>query len=361
MKKLKRVAVRFKGLTVGFDLHKKWIEYCVLDAAGNEMLNGRVKSRAAELAKFVDQLRQKGPLQFSIEACGCFMWVFDLLSEKFGRASVHVAQPARIKVIANSMEKNDANDAWWLAYLLYEGRLPEAFVAEGDLRDLRVASRELRWNTDNRGDLLRRLRSHCAQSGTDLPKAWHTSLVKRKATRVIVRSLPKSERRDAMLRLLKQIREAGKIVQHWRKRITELGRKFKEVELMNEMIPGLASITSGTVYAELGDPRRFYSGKAYAKSTGLTPGYRESGGRSSPTAITRAGSGQARWALTRAILACFSCRSGPGLQIKKWIQKRCAYKRKKSVIVAAARKLAEGIWRLFALGECFSLKKAFPA
>lgn len=360
MKKLKRVALRFKGLTVGFDLHKKWIEYCVLDEAGNEIDNGRLKN-AAELSKCVDRLLQRGRLQFSIEACGCFMWVFDLLAKKCGRSSVHVAQPARIKVIANSMEKNDANDAWWLAYLLHEGRLPEAFVAEGDLRDLRLASRELRWNTDNRGDLLRRLRSHCAQCGIDLPKAWHTSNVKRNAARKLVRSGTSGERRHAMLRLMTQIRAAGKIVQHWRERIKELGEKFKDVQLMSEMIPGLGAITSGTIFAELGDPRRFYNQKAYAKSTGLTPGYRESGGRSSPTAITRAGSGQARWALTRAILACFSCRNGPGLQIKKWVQKRCAYKRKKAVIVAAARKLAEGIWRLFALGECFNLKKAFPA
>lgn len=360
MKKLKRVAQRFKGLTVGLDLHKKWIQFCVLDVSGNEIENGRLNSNERELTGLVERLQKGAALQFSIEACACFIWVFDLLVQRCGRSSVHVAQPSRIKVIANSMEKNDANDAWWLAYLLFEGRLPEAFVAEGDLRELRIASRELRWYTEMRADLLRRLRSHCTQAGKGLPKAWQTSKIKRKQALGVVKSLC-GQRRRALMRLMVQIRSISKEIIRWRRHVEEIGKRFKAVQLMIEELPGMGSITAGTIFAELGDPKRFRNQKAYAKATGLTPGYRESGGRSSPTAITRAGSSQARWALTRAILACFSCRNGPGRQIALWIQRRCARKKKKAVIVAAARKMAEGIWRLFSMGECFDLKRAYSA
>jgi hypothetical protein len=110
MKKLKRVTERFKGYTIGLDLHKKFIEFCVLDRDGNECAKGRFESTHAELGKFVERWRKQEALQFSFEACGCFIWVFDLLAEKLGRSAVHVAQPSRIKVIANSMEKNDANE-----------------------------------------------------------------------------------------------------------------------------------------------------------------------------------------------------------------------------------------------------------
>ena len=109
----------------------------------------------------------------------------------------------------------------------------------------------------------------------------------------------------------------------------------------------------------MGDPRRYRSPKAYAKATGLTPGYRESAGRRKSKGITREGSAHVRWALTRAVLACMRCRQGPGLAVRRWVDARLRRRSKKDAMVAAARKLAEGIWRLFHLGEAFDVTRAF--
>jgi hypothetical protein len=54
------------------------------------------------------------------------------------------------------------------------------------------------------------------------------------------------------------------------------------------------------------------------------------------------------------------CKQGPGVNVKYWVLRRMQHRSKKAVYVAAARKLAEGIWRLFQLGEEFDLAKAFP-
>jgi len=54
------------------------------------------------------------------------------------------------------------------------------------------------------------------------------------------------------------------------------------------------------------------------------------------------------------------CRKEAGMQIKAWMHNRLAKgKNKRKTIVAAARKLAEGVWRLLAWGETFDLKRAF--
>jgi hypothetical protein len=77
--------------------------------------------------------------------------------------------------------------------------------------------------------------------------------------------------------------------------------------------------------------------------------------------ITRHGSRLGRWALTRSVLACMRCKKGPGVQVKAWVLKQVSrQKAKRKVIVAAARKMAEGVWRLFAWGEAFDLRRAFP-
>lgn|GEM_PF-4440803 len=287
------------------------------------------------------------------------MWIFDALAKDLGRECVHVAQPSRIHVIANSMEKNDANDAWWLAYLLYERRLPEAFVAEGALRELRIAARELRAWTDQRADLLRRFKSHLAQTGLKVPKSWQASKVGRAAAKKVI-GQTNGERRHALLILLKKIGSLSREMLYWHTRVKELSKALPEVQVMIDELPGFGTVIAGTAHGEMGPARRFYNQKAYAKGTGLTPGYRESGGHSTSTRITRQGSRHARWAFTRAVISCMRCKKGSGLQVRKWVEMHGKHKPKRKVIVAAARKMAEGVWRLFALGECFDLAKAFP-
>lgn len=359
MKKLTRKGVRFKGLTLGLDVHKKFIEYCVLDKDGEEVAGGKVASRHQDLNALLATLKKQGAVQACLEACGSFIWIFDVLAEALGRDAVHVAQPSRIHVIANSMEKNDANDAWWLAYLLYEQRLPEAFVAEGPLRELRIASRELRAYTDQRGDLLRRFKSHLAQAGLNVPKNWHASKIGRQKARAVLAGIG-GERGRALQALRKQIARLGRQLLYWRARIAELAKAFKEIAVLQDQMPGFGLLLSSLALAELGLPQRFYNQKAYSKATGLTPGYRESGGHQQQTCITRHGSRHARWAFTRAVIACLRCKSGVGFQVRQWVEQRARHKPKKKVVVAAARKLAEGVWRLFAMGEVFDLAQAFP-
>jgi transposase len=360
MKKLHRKSVRFKGLTIGLDLHKGFIQYSVFDRRGNEIALGRIKSSRDQLMKLIGEFRKKDAVQVAIEACGCFLWVFDLLAKELGREQVHVAQPARLAVIAHSQEKNDANDAWWLAYLLWEGRLAEAHVAEGALRELRIAGREVRWYTDQRSDLIRRLRSHLAQEGIGLPKGWHTSKLKREATRETLKGIG-GHRGEAVRELFDQIERLSAVIARWRKKMEALSAQFPDVQTIEAEMPGLKTYTAGLLYGELGAPKRFRNEKAYAKGTGLTPGYRESGGKKEVCGITRAGSRHARWALTRAVIACMRCKRGPGAQVRAWVEKQCRRKKKKAVIVAAARKLAEGVWRLLSWGEVFDLRRAFPA
>ncbi len=359
MKKLTRKVVRFKGWTLGLDVHKKFIQYSVFDQEGNEIENARINSERAALLALLERLCKRGLLQAALEACGCFLWIFEVLVEKLGRAQVHVAQPSRLAVIANSMEKNDANDAWWLAYVLYEGRLPEAFVAEGAQADLRIAEREWHACTRARTSALVRIKAHLAQLGLKVPARWYLSKCGRKTMSELLKTI-KDERGKALRMLLKTVAFLSKQRMYWKAELKELAAKLPAVKVISENMPGMAEVISATVYGELGDPQRFYNQKAYSKGTGLTPGYRKSAGRESKVGITRQGSALARWALTSAAICCMKCKRGPGLAVRRWIEHQSQYKLKKKVIVAAARKLAEGIWRLFALGEVFDLEKAFP-
>lgn len=374
MKKLHRRPDRFKGTTVGIDLHKSFLQYSVLSQDGDEIETGRVGSRPEALIKLLNQwcaagdseagsgVTPGGQVQVCLEASGCFLWAYDLLADRLGAALVHVAAPSKVRVIADSMEKNDDNDAWWLAYLLWEARLPEAFVAEGDLRELRIASRELRSVVDERSDLKRRLKSHLAQLGLGFSASDWASIKGRSQIAALVAAVEQNHatRGESVARLWRRIESMDEEVDHWRKRGDALSSSFAEIKVLHEQLPGVGPQIAAVIWSELGDPARYRSAKSYAKATGLTPGYRESGGRKSSQKITRMGSAHVRWALTRAVLACTRCTKDPGgLAVRHWLEHAQKRKPKKAAIVAAARKLAEAVWRLFALGEAFDLTRAF--
>ena len=105
MKKLQRRAERFKGETLGLDLHKKMIRYSVLNTAGDEVANEQIAACAAQLEGLIDRCTADGaggrrPLQVVLEASGCFVWAYDLLVAKLGKPQVHVAAPSRGQAIA---------------------------------------------------------------------------------------------------------------------------------------------------------------------------------------------------------------------------------------------------------------------
>jgi transposase len=330
----------------------------VLDSRGDEERGGRVDATREGLEELLGFLRRRES-QFVLEAGPSFLWVFDFLSAKAGRERLHVAQPHRVRPIANSLEKSDANDAWWLAYLCFEGRLPESFVAEGEVRELRIATRELRAAVERRSSLIRRFRAHLAQAGRRLRVKNFQTVGAREAARERIEQL-EGMRQLALSRLLASIEFQDQEIAWWRERVEELVEELPMVATIVREMPGFGVTLASIVIAELGDPHRFRNAKAYASSTGLAPGYRQSGGYKMPVGMSRAGSRHARWAFTRAVIGCLRCQRGAGASVKYWVLRRSRNKPKRKVMVAAARKLAEGVWRLFALGECFDLSKAFP-
>jgi transposase len=361
MKTLQRKGKGFKGYTIGLDLHLSFIQVVVLDKQGNDAEGKRIAFKKEALEKLLAEWKARGDVQVVFEACGCFVWVFELAVKLLGRERVHAAHAAKIRMIANSAEKNDHNDAWWLAYLLCERRLPEAFVAEGELLELRLAGRTLRHFTDTRSDLIRRVRSSLAQMGEKLSKGWHTSALKRAAAKAKIDAMT-GARGEELQDLYAMIETVSATILKWRKKVDTLCLAFPEARTLMAEMPGMKTIVAGLIIGELGSPKRFRDEKAYAKSTGLTPANRKSAGKSQAVNITRQGSRLARWAFTRAVLACRRCKKGPGVYVKAWVNKQMAQQQiKKKAIVAAARKLAEGVWRLFAWGELFDLKRAFPA
>jgi transposase len=359
MKKLADPVRKVNTQCVGLDVHKNLTVFCLLDGEGKTTREERMASTREAFEALVHEVLKSGPAHFTFEASRSSLWVHGLLTEMVGPEFVHVAQAAKIRAIANTNAKNDERDAWWLAYLTYEGRLPEAHVPSGSILDLRIATRERAVAVRTRTKTINRLKAHFAQVGKIVP----SSTVR---TEVAILFMAKAGlategvRGQAIRGCLGDLDYQDAAIKEWEDVIDQLIVDLPAVDLIAKEIPGIGKILAATIVAEAGDIRRFHSAKAFGCATGLTPSDHSTSGKTKHGDITREGSPHLRWAMTQAAMGCLRSRRGAGLAVGNWIrtkEKRMGVKAKARA--AGGRKLSESIWRLFQYGELFDAGRAF--
>ena len=118
---------------IGLDVHKKTISYCVKDAAGCVLQEGKIGSTRQELSAWIKALPQ--PRMIAMEATIFTGWIYDHLLPHAEK--VKVAHPLMLRAIAVAKRKNDRLDAAKIADYLRCDILPECHMASTAIRDRR--------------------------------------------------------------------------------------------------------------------------------------------------------------------------------------------------------------------------------
>jgi transposase len=156
----------WKAMTIGLDLSDRYSTLCVLDSVGDVIEEGRVRTTEAALTQRFGGISR---CRIVLEVGTHSPWVSRLLAD-FGHELI-VANPGRVRMIADSTKKNDRSDAETLARL---GRLDPALLhpithrsqqAQADLAMIR-ARRSL---VGARTVLINHVRGAVKSSGARLP------------------------------------------------------------------------------------------------------------------------------------------------------------------------------------------------
>jgi transposase len=118
---------------IGLDVHKKTISFCVKDAAGCVLSEGKINSNRRDLDVWLRTLPQ--PRMIAMEATIFTGWIYDHLLPHAER--VKVAHPLMLRAIAAAKRKNDRIDAAKIADCLRCDFLPECHMASTAIRDRR--------------------------------------------------------------------------------------------------------------------------------------------------------------------------------------------------------------------------------
>jgi transposase len=353
-----RVQLRRMGakqrLTVGLDLGDQSSRYCILNEAGEKASEGSLPTTKAGMDSLFAKM---SPCRIALEVGMHSPWVSRQLAG-MGH-EVIVANPRKVRLITESVKKNDRMDAEQLARLArvdpkllapIRHRGPEA---QADLGVIRARAEMV----EARTKLINAARGLAKPMGERL-KSCDADYVKGSLAEGL------SEATQQVVRpLLKCVEEITKQIAVEDKKIEEMEKRYPETKLLKQ-IHGVGTLIALTFILTLEDAERFERSRDVGPYLGLTPKQRDSGDSQPELGISKAGDELLRWLLVQAA-HCILRDGAPDSDLKAWgltkVQagaktgsgKKGSKRRKKKAVVAVARKLAVLLHKLWVTGEVY--------
>jgi len=338
----------FKGhkLTIGVDLGDRWSCYCVLDEAGEILL----EQKLATTPEAIKQSFEKIPRSLiALETGTHSPWISRLLGE-LGH-QVLVAHAQKVQLITKSNRKDDRHDARTLARL---ARIDPELL--GPVRH-RSARAQIHLTVIRARAELVRARTALVNAVRGLVKSYGQRLPKcgtQQVSRELAAGLH-AELREVLEPLLKEIESLNERIKEYDERMEKIAKaSYPQVELLKQ-VKGVGTQIALTYVLTLEDPQRFAKSREVGCFLGLKPGRRDSGESEPQMRISKEGDRYLRTMLVQGahyILGPF----GEDSDLRRWglkLASRGGKNGKKRAVVAVARKLAVLLHRLWVGGEVY--------
>jgi transposase len=331
---------------VGLDVGDRQSHYCVLDRNGEVVAEGAAKTTKSGLQMLFEG---KGRMRVALEAGTHSPWISRLLSA-LGH-EVLVANPRRLRLIAESDAKHDRADAQLLARLAHVG---PALLAPVQTRSSQtqidltlIRAREVAVQT--RTKIVNAVRGMVKSTGHRLP-ATPTLTFAKKATVACPEAL-----QPALLPLLRLVQALTDEITAYDRLVLAKARAYPDTDAI-QTIHGVGALTAVAFVLVLNNDRsRFRRSRDVGCYLGLKPKQRDSGMRSPQLGITKAGDPLIRRLATQSaqyVLGPF----GRDSALRRWglgLASRGGKNAKKRAMVAVARKLVVLMHRIWITQEVY--------
>jgi transposase len=342
---------------VGIDHHKMANAVTVMDEEGNILKRARLTNDKETLEHFFSSLSE--PCSVVFESSRDWSVLYDNLEDLVN--DIHLANPYKVRVIAEAKIKTDKIDSEILAHLLRSKMIPESHIPSQEVRHIRYLLRQrlffvkLRTKVKNRIHYLLD-RNHY---GPTIKDAF-TDLFGKKGMNFLREvQLPESERL-LLNELLSLMAELNNLIEEDDRRIKKLFEKDERVALVST-IPGLGYLFSALVVYEIDQVKRFPSPKKLHSYAGLVPSTHASGGKSYHGRLIKAANHYLKWAMVEAVWPAI--RHDPSLRL--YFNRIKMKNGKNAAKIAVARRLLTIVYRIlknkrpYYQGEVTKERKSF--
>ena len=122
------------SMFVGMDLHKNYLQVAVMDEKGKVLQNSKVENNLEQVGRFFRNIDSTA--QVVMESSCVWYNIYRYLSEE-KHLDVVLSNPIKTRALASAKIKTDKLDAVKLADLLRGGYIPECYVPDRRIMDLR--------------------------------------------------------------------------------------------------------------------------------------------------------------------------------------------------------------------------------
>jgi transposase len=343
---VKKATTIRRRVTIGLDVSDRYSRVCVLEVRGQVEREDRMRTTPEAVGAWFSRYAHA---RVVLEVGPHSPWMSRLL--KAQGHEVVVANPRRVRLIAEAERKSDRIDAETLARLgradpkllrpiEHRGKAAQEHLALLRTRDGLVRSRTR---------LIQCARGLAKSFGVRLPSSSTPSFAKRVRERGLEGLFPGLEV------LLEQCDALTVSIRQLDREVERLGReRYPETQLLRQ-VPSVGPITSLAYVLTVEDPSRFAKSRSAGAYFGLVPRQRDSGEARPELAITKRGDEFLRRLLIEAAhytLGPF----GPDSELRRFglrLQAQGGKRAKKRAAVAVARKLAVLLHRLWVTGEVY--------
>ena len=330
---------------VGVDLHRRRSVLVRMTEDGRRLETARITNSAAELRR---EIAKAGECpKVVLEATYGWYWAADALTA--AGAEVHLAHPRGVKAFSYRRVKNDEKDAGDLADLLRMGRLPEAWIAPPEVRELRELTRYRIKLVRLRASGKDQVHAVLAKLGipvtcTDVFGAWGSTWLDE-----LRLPQPYAGKMASLRQLIGWLSAEISLLDTVIADLLEHHQAYHALQ----RLPGIGPVLAAVIAAEIGDITRFPQPRpAVLLGRPDTPAPRvRSQGR--PGHITKQGSPILRWAMVEAIQ--HQPAGSPVRETKDRIIARRGSQAKNIAKTAAARKLLTCVFYAMRDGQARSL------
>jgi len=259
--------------SIGLDIHKKTIAYCIKRIDGQLIAQGEVAANRKALLAWLNEI--PGPWMGAMEATIFTGWVYDFL--KPHAVELKVAHPEMLKAITAAKKKNDRDDAERICDLLRVDLLPECYMLSAEIRELRRVLRYRNMVVRNASQMKNKVAGLLMEVGESYDKRrlhgkrYFHDLLDR------VEDVPESVKE-----LLLLTRGGLEMFSAMQKKLL---RALQENELIRERvrrlrtIRGVGEVLALTWVLETGEPGRFKSSRDAISYCGLCSAQQQSAGK----------------------------------------------------------------------------------
>ena len=328
-------------VTIGLDTAKNWFQVHGVDESGRVAL--RRKLARGKVLPFFAGLT---PCVIGLEACGgAHFWARELI--KLGHdARLMPARYVRAYVKTN---KHDAADAEACCEAVQRPGMRFVPVKSEEQQSMLMVHRTRDLLVRQRTATVNALRGHLAEFG--ITAARGTAKARELMSLVGTDERVPAIAREALLRLVEQIRDIERKIEAFDKQLLSLARQ-NEVCRQLITIPGIGPIAATALVATVGNARSFTSGRHFAAWIGLVPKQHSTGGKERLGGISKRGDAYLRKLLihgARAAVHRVRSHQVPGA----WIAGLLARRPFNVATVALANKTARIAWAVMTNGSTY--------